>query len=84
MPGSIKHGCRQARPEATTEAEDLYLLVLTGMKDNPRSDHPNTLAARTDLAIIRHLRSSAQLGDIEMYERETLAKAKRRSASNIH
>ena len=63
--------------EQLAEAEDLYILVLTGMDHNLRADHPNTLAARTDLAIIRRLRRSAQFGDIEMYERETLAKVKK-------
>ena len=63
--------------EQLAEAEELYQYVLTGMEHSLRADHPNTLAARSDLAIIQRLRSSAQLVDIETYERETLAKLKK-------
>ncbi|MCJ1251391.1 hypothetical protein MMC30_008624 [Trapelia coarctata] len=67
------------RPSAElyVEAEDLYRLSLDGRQKLLREDHPETLAARTDLTNIQRLRRVVPPSEIEALERETLSKLKK-------
>ena len=56
------------------EVERLYKRVLAGREKLLIADHPETLAARTDMAIILRLRGG--LEEAETMERETLKKLK--------
>ena len=62
--------------EGPAEVEDLYQLSLSGLEKDFRINHPWTLAARTDYCVVRRLRSSAQLTELETEETENLKKLK--------
>lgn len=67
----------QPSAERLAEAEDLYRHTLTTREANLRPDHPNTLAARTDLTVVQRLRGQTHASELEASERETLNKLKR-------
>ena len=64
-------------PERLAEAEDLYQRTLTGREEGLRVDHPHTLQARTDLAIVQRLRGYTPAAQLEAFERETQEKLKK-------
>ena len=59
------------------EAEELFTFSLTGFQKNMRTDHPETLASRTQVAMVKRLRKEIPPYEIEEYERETLKKLKK-------
>lgn len=63
--------------ERYAEAEELFTFSLTGFEKNIRTDHPETLALRTQVAMVRRLRKETLPYEIEEYERETLKKLKK-------
>ncbi|MCJ1263726.1 hypothetical protein MMC22_003596 [Lobaria immixta] len=67
----------QPSSERLAEAEDLYRVTLTARKASLRVDHPDTLAARTDLATVQRLRGHVPASELEASERETLDKLKK-------
>ena len=66
----------RASSRGLAEAEDLYQLSLNGLEKIFRINHPTTIAARTDYCIVRRLRSSAQLAELEAEEKDNLKKFK--------
>ena len=63
-------------PKGLAEVEDLYQLSLSGLEKGLRINHPMAIAARTDYCIVRRLRSSAQLTELEAEEKDNLKKLK--------
>ncbi|MCJ1355708.1 MAG: hypothetical protein MMC33_005700 [Icmadophila ericetorum] len=63
--------------ERYAEAEELFTFSLTGLEKNMRTDHPETLASRTQVAMVRRLRKKIFPYEIEEYERETLKELKK-------
>ncbi|MCJ1436483.1 hypothetical protein MMC27_005862 [Xylographa pallens] len=65
-----------ASSEGLAEVEDLYRLSLSGLEKSFRINHPATIAARTDYCIVRRLRSSAQLAELEAEEKKNYKELK--------
>ena len=63
-------------PEKLAEAEHLYHMALDCREKLLRIDHPVTLAARTDLAVVKRLRGQILPRELETAERENLGKLK--------
>ena len=67
----------QPNPERLAEAEVLFGRTLTAREVALRVDHPETLAARTDLVTVQRLRGQVSASELETSERETLDKLKK-------
>lgn len=67
----------QSSSERLAEPEDLYRDTLIARNASLRVDHPDTLAARTDLATVQRLRGKVPASELEASERETLDKLKK-------